>query len=459
MRPRTLAVLFLVVAGLLAFIWFYERELPSSDERVELARRVLRLEAEEVRAVTLVRGAESLRLERRDPAPADEAGDEPGEAGWRLREPLDAIADRVAVDQLVDRLVELEKDRTLDDVEPAEVGLSEPRGRVILDTGDGPVELLVGSEVPATTTMILGVAGRDEAYVVADALWRDLEKPAGDWRSRDLGPDSRDAIQRVSLDAGDGAVALGRRGDSFWVESPYVDRADKELVSTLLGEVTSLRAESFVDDPAAEPTLEAGALEVVLEGRERALRVELGGAVGDDGELRLARVDGQLVEIRGQLDAALDRPAEEWRSRAWASLEVYRIDRLEARDGEGETVFERDGGEWLRDGAQVEYEPVSDLLYAITGIEADAVDAAPGTLGDPVLTLVLSGDEEESRETLTLYPPAAGGASPARVEGREVTLLLGEGAVADLDLKLAEARAAAEPAEDEESELEPLAED
>ena len=459
MRPRTLAILFLVVAGLLAFIWFYERALPSSDERAELARRVLRLEGEEVRAVTLVRGADSLRLERLDPAPADEAGDEPGEADWRLRQPLDAAADRVAVDRLVDRLVELEKDRTLADVEPAAVGLSEPRGRVILDTADGQVELLVGSEVPATATMILGVAGRDEAYVVADALWRDLEKPAGDWRSRDLGPDSRDAIQRVALGAGDGAVALGRRGESFWVESPYVDRADKELVSALLGELTGLRAESFVDDPAAEPELEAGALEVVLEGRERTLRVELGDPVGDDGELRLARVDGQLVEIRSELDGALDRPAEEWRSRAWAALEVYQIDRLETRDADGETVFQRDGGEWLRDGVRVEYEPVSDLLYAITGMEADAVDAAPGALGDPVLTLVLRGDEDESGETLMLYPPAPGGTSRARVEGREVTLALSEGAVADLELKLAEARAAAEPADDEESELEALAED
>ena len=55
MRPRTLAALFLVVAGLLAFIWFYERELPSSDERVELAKRVLSVEADDVRGLTLGR--------------------------------------------------------------------------------------------------------------------------------------------------------------------------------------------------------------------------------------------------------------------------------------------------------------------------------------------------------------------------------------------------------------------
>ena len=184
MRPRTLAALFVLVAGLLAFIWFFERDLPSSEERVVLEKRVLRLEAEAVQGLTLDRNGNSVRLER----VAQAAGAEEDEASWRLGDPLDALADRVAVDQLVDELIGLEKDRTLESIDPAELGLAEPRGRVTVDTDAGPVELLIGSAVPASSTMILGVTGRDEAYVVADSLWRELEKPAGDWRSRDLGP-------------------------------------------------------------------------------------------------------------------------------------------------------------------------------------------------------------------------------------------------------------------------------
>jgi hypothetical protein len=454
-RPRTLALLFLLVAGLLAFIWLYEGELPSTDERLELAKRVLRLEPDEIQGVTLTRGESSVRLERA----AAVAGDEEGAGGWWLREPLAAAADGSAVDRLVDQLTGLEKARTLEAIEPAEVGLAEPRGRVILDTAEGQVELAIGSEVPASSTMIVGLAGRDEAYVVADGLWQEIEKPAGDWRSRDLGPGSRDEIQRIALGAGEGAVALGRRGESFWVESPYVDKADRDLVSSLLGEIIGLRVESFVDSPSPPAAgLAIGALEVVLEGREEALRIEIGGPAGAAGDLRMARVDDQLVEIRTELATALERPAEEWRSRSWASLEVFQIDRLEARDATGETVFERDGGEWLRDGARVQYQPVSDLLYALTGLEAESAMAAAGALGEPVLTLALSDDEGERQETLSLYAAEGVGASPARVDGREVTLSLGKGAVADLQLKLAEARRAAEPSP-EDSELEPLDED
>ncbi len=455
MRPRTLVLLFLLVAGLLAFIWFYEGHLPSSDERAELAGRVLRLEADEVQALTLARGDDSVRFERVEAA----AGAREDEAGWLLREPFEAPADRLAVDALVDQLTGLEKDRTLEAIEPAELGLDEPRGRVTLETADGPVELVIGSEVPASSTMILGVTGRDEAYVVANSLWQELQKPAGEWRGRDLGPKSREAIQRIVLETGDSAVVLSRRKDSFWVESPYQDKVDRDLLSALLGEITGLRVESFVDDPpAAAPELGVGALEVVLGDREEPLRVEIGGPAGAEGDLRLARIGGQLVEIRTELATALGRAAEEWRSRSWTSLEVYQIDRLEVRDVAGETVFERDGGEWLRDGARVEYEPVSDLLYALTGVEAESATAAGPAPGEPVLTLVLAGKEDESRETLDLYPANDAGASPARVDGREVTLLLGEGVVADLRLKLAEARSAAEPSA-EEDDLEPLSED
>lgn len=438
MRPRNLAVLFLVVVGLLAFIWFYEGDLPSSDERAELAKRVLGLETTEVRGLTLGRDGAEVRFERVAAVEPD------GEASWWLRQPLEAPADAAAVERLLEQLVGLEKGRTLEQIEPAELGLAEPRGRIRLETDAEPVELLIGSAVPASTTMILGLAGRDEAYVVADSLWRELEKPAGDWRSRDLGVGSRAAIERILLHGG--GVALGRRGDLFWVEEPYVDRADRELVSALLGELVGLRVETFVDPPPSPaPELSAGAIDVVLTGREASFELEIGGPAGAEGELRLARVDGQLVEIRTELATALGRDPEEWRSRSWASLEVYEVDRLEVRDASGESVFERDGGEWLRDGARVRYEPVSDLLYALAGIEADSVAGGVEPAGEPLMTIVSSGADGERQETLRLYPPGEDGASAARVDGRDVTLLLGEAAVADLELKLAEARSAAEP--------------
>lgn len=65
MKPRSLIVLALVVAGLAAFIAFYERELPSSDERRERQDQVLDVDAAEVDAVILRRPGEKT-VELRD---------------------------------------------------------------------------------------------------------------------------------------------------------------------------------------------------------------------------------------------------------------------------------------------------------------------------------------------------------------------------------------------------------
>ncbi len=456
MRPRTLLVLLVVVAALGAFIWFYERDLPSSDQRAELAKRVVRLEADEVSELLVVRGDERLRLERTAAA----GGEDDAEAEWWLREPLTGRADGYEVDRLVEQLATLEKDRTLDDYDAAELGLAEPRARVTLTTGGGPVELLVGSRVPASSTMIVGVAGRQQAYVVADALWQQLTRPAGDWRNRDLGPSDRQSIQRATLTAGDRRLVLGRRGETFWVESPYSDRADKQAVDELLGALTGLRVEQFVDDPPADPAalgLEppVAVVEVVLEGQEQALRVELGGPSEDDPELRLARVEGQIFETRSRLAAAAERPAADWRELSWSALEVYHIDRLTVTEAAGESVLTRDGGDWLRDGTAIDYGPVSDFLYALAGVEAEAVGGAPPA-GEPVLTLELAGAGEDApAETLRLHAPLADGRSPATVEGRDTVLLLPAGTVSDLQVKLEELRQAEPDRPADEADLEP----
>ena len=48
MKPRTLLVLLALVVGLGAFVWFFEREQPGSEEREKLANRVLGVEREDM---------------------------------------------------------------------------------------------------------------------------------------------------------------------------------------------------------------------------------------------------------------------------------------------------------------------------------------------------------------------------------------------------------------------------
>ncbi len=442
MRPKTLLVLFLLVAGLGAFIWFFERDLPGSDERAQLDKRVVALEPQQITEVVLERGKRRVRVER---PPAEEQvaaeSDDPAtvKRQWRLLEPYDARADTAAVDRLVESLATLEKERTLEEVDREAVGLTEPRASVTLRTADAEATLEVGSEIPASSRMV--VATTAGTYVVADSIWSTLEKEPGEWRARSVFPLHRGAVESIEL-AGSTAdeLALVRRGETFWLERPIEDLAESDRVNELLDAMFRIEVESFFDAPKLTPeemglAVPAGHVAVAFTGRDEPVVLELGGAVTEEGDERYARIDGQIVSIGNDLDEAIGRTAAEWQATAWTALEVYEIDSFRVVDQAGESLLERAGADWSRDGVRISYSPVSDFLYALTGAAGERVlerDAVAEELGEPALQLTVKGSEAE--EELSLYERPEG--MIATREGRRYLLALSAGTVDDLRVKL-----------------------
>jgi hypothetical protein len=432
-RPRTLLVLLVVVLALGAFIRFYERDLPSSDERTRLAKKVLDFKKDQVTRLRLVADGSTVVLERLPPPsqpgkpasasgkggktatrPAAEVAAPPAE--WRIARPLAARADADAVDRLLDSLSNLEKARTLEQVVPAEVGLDKPRAAVGLTLSGqrGETVLEVGAAVPTGGQAIVAIAGRPQAYVVGDSLLTDLRKKPGDWRDRQIFRGNRDAVARLAWSLGGGPrVVLARRGDRFWLESPIADRADRDQVEKLLSDLTGLTAESFLDSPpsspaSASPTAAAAAatsrsqppppsalgleppravLEALVAGQPQPVRVELGashaaasppGAAPDSpatpeaaGKLTWARSGGAIFETRSPLAETLARPAAEWRSPVLSGLEVHQVDSAVVRDDQGAMPLTRSGTDWKRGAVTISYLPVSDLLFSLLEAKAD----------------------------------------------------------------------------------------
>ncbi|HUP43429.1 MAG TPA: DUF4340 domain-containing protein [Thermoanaerobaculia bacterium] len=491
MKPRAVLILAGLVAALAAFIWLVERDLPSSEELAERAKKVLAVESDEVSAIELEWAGETVRLERA-PAPGagpeegaeeDETEEEPAAAGpspeWRLVEPVAARADRAAVDGLLTSLTGLDKRRTIEDAERSEVGLDPPRGRVTLVTPDGERTLEIGAEVPASENVLVALAGEPEVWVTPRSFVAQLERRPGEWRSREVMAVTRDGIARVVLRrAGVAeAVALVRGdGDRFRLAEPFADLADSDRVDELLADLVTLRAQRFLDEPGEESPAPAAlgleppraVIEVHLEaGRGEPIRVELGAPVREAeaapaapgtaaGEQPAgavyARVGGQLFEAETGLGEAAARPAGEWRSPAWTGLRSYEVDRVAVTGaGEPELTLEREGVDWRRGEETVPYTVVSDLLFALTEAagelaEAGGAAAAAAASAEPTLTVRLATEAGEE-ETLTLYAERDG-RFPARSSARESTLLLPAAEVAELRDAVAAARTAEPVAED-----------
>jgi Domain of unknown function (DUF4340) len=462
MKPRTLLILLAVVLALSAFIFFYERKLPSSEERTKLGKQVFSFEKDDVTAVAIDSSKGPVRLERVGGAAllaaekkAKKGGVVPEpSAEWRLTGPLAARADTFAVDHLLEALGALEKTRTLDKVDAKAVGLDQPRATVRLTTKSGEKVLKLGAEVPPGGTLIAGVDHEKGAYAVSDSILPELEKAPGDWRDRLIFRADREAVQRITLTgAPDGTVILARRPEGFRIESPALqasDWADRDLVEGLFADLTGLTAERFLDGSQDLKELgldpPRGTVEVALAGAAPAaspIRIDLGGPVTGgatpagqpSGERSYARAGGALFEVRTRLGESARRPAADWRSLKLSKLEVHQVDSATIQGGQGDGApvhLTRAGTDWKRDATVISFLPVSDLLLAVTSAKAEHLlsprEAQAQGMGawKPALTVELRGKEggkDAGTETITLYPPAAGGV-PARVSGRDTVLVL-----------------------------------
>ncbi|MGH9380305.1 MAG: DUF4340 domain-containing protein [Thermoanaerobaculia bacterium] len=459
MRPRTLLVLAIVVAGLAAFIFFYERELPTGDELRERRDLMLDIEADEVSGLLIeMQEGETVELRRGSSdgePPADqidkESASEQAQASptdlasesWRLVRPFELRAADSDVDGLVSALASLRHERVLDTFDADELGLTRPRARVSLSRGDETVTLLVGDAIPAYSSMAVQVEGQPDAQVVGDAVWAQLAKEPGEWRSREIVPAARNEIRRIAWRLDGIGFALGRRESELRIVVPYEDHADEELVDALLTALTSLRVERFLDsdeDPATTETPEQ-ILRLQIEDQPQPQELALA-QTGEEGELRV-RYEGQAAVAHSELLVRLAGPAEAWRSRVWSTFDLWQVEQATLRDANGPVVLARTDDGWARDGADIPFNVASDLLDAVLETQADTVRRRTETWqppGGPELAIELEA-EDDTTETLALYADGV-----ATVSGRRVLLDLPPDTAARLHQHLTDLRAA-EPIE------------
>lgn len=476
MRPRTLLILLAIVLGLGAFIWFYERELPSSEEREQLAKRVFDVEKDDITAVSLQSEGRTVRLEKvkTDKDSKDEKDDKDNEdeldlepeEEWRLTQPVQARADSFAVNGLLDSLTALEQTRELAEVDPKEAGLDRPRATVRLQTEKGETVLAIGAADPLSGgSTLAAVQGRKGAYVVSDSILTEIQRQPGDWRDKQMYRGNRDDVRRITLASGGRRVVLAAQGKdkgTYRIGSPLSDRVDGDKVDGLFAELSGLMAESFLDAPA-RPLAELGlqppeAVVDVAFDESPPVRIEVGNPVDTPASpeetpaeaplagLVYARIGDQVFETRTRLAEAAARPAAEWRAQTLSALDVFEVESATAQDATGALSLQRADPDWKRGTETISYLPVSDFLFALVGARADRLlaPAEAGAMGislaKPALTVTLK-TKEKGQEVLTLYPAVAAGV-PARASGRNVVLLLPASTLGEIQGKLAEVRKA-----------------
>lgn len=447
MRPRALLVLSMLVVALGLFIWLFERDMPSTEERRELEGKVVPLELDEVEAVVIESDGQRVRLERDVPNAGSIL-----ERSWKVAEPISAPADEDKILALLRQLTALEKERTVEAVEAGTVGLDHPRQRIALETsGSAQMLLEVGSDVPASDSVVLRVDG--DRILVADGSFRDqVEVEPGEWRSRDLLEIDEQRVSRIAASGAFGDISIVREDGRYMLESPIADEADQDAVSDLIAELDDLSVLEFIDDPIEESStgLAPPHLVVTLEVVDHDPIVLRFGSVEDEAEEeggRYLALGDRSYSVRTDLLNLIDRPVTDWQSTAWSRLEPFEVDTAVIRQGGEVLTLERRGAEWLREGNPIAYADVAEFLDVVSDLGTAGV--LPHTVleegAEAEIEIELAGDSTTDRLTLVRAP---GGEFLALREGRDVGLSVAGDEVAKLSSAVADVRSSAVQDED-----------
>jgi hypothetical protein len=380
-QVATPVALIALATGVAAYVYFVDRATISDADRAARRRDVFpSFRVDEVTRVELTQPGESLVLERDTDAGA-------GGVTWTMTAPRRGPADPGAVDAL---LRELEVGVRVRDVDDSfDAGLGSPRVRGSVTMGALVLRFSLGADAPRPEGAAYMRVEGEGTFVVGRSLRAQLLRTADAYRPRSLTPYGASEIARLQVTEPDGAgFTLERHGAGFRLADSGV-RASRATVDHLFTALAEARAETFLDDTAADRALGAGATTLVLSSRESSgARVELrlgGECPGEPADVVAVRtapahvsacVARSLVDAFAVKAAALVDP-----SPLFARADEIEDLRLEDLAGGPRVDLARRGSGWHerapeeRDLSSDESDSANILASALAGARASEVVA------------------------------------------------------------------------------------
>jgi hypothetical protein len=377
---RRLLAALVVLAGLLAYVYFVEiRGTERREKEKEASEKVFPEGTEAVAELSLRREEESLRLVK-------DAG------GWRIVEPVPAAPDSDAVDRLLEDLDGIRITRELGEVEDlAPYRLAPPALRVeVKPAGGKPARtLLVGDDAPTGGGVYvrIGEAGR-VAVVTGAAPLRSATMFA--LRDRSLLRFDPGRVTSLRILRGREEIALAKSGGTWRLTAPVLAPADEASVTDLLYALERLTAQEFVDEKPAPEVRKQHGLEpaqerVVLASEEwEGERVLEFGNTTSGSVLALRPGSGELVKVPDAAQQKWKGGADRFRRKEvlpFSRWDVAKL-RIEGLPGGPLELVRGEESGWIRQapvGAALPEDPVDLLLRNLSDLKAVEFLDRPGS--------------------------------------------------------------------------------
>lgn len=414
MRLGRLIALAVVVLGLFAFIWFYERKQPTTEELKEREGKLFPLmETDKVHALRIRNAHGEFEFKKEG-------------NNWQLKRPVQDEANQWAVSGLLSQLASLKAERTLPraEVKLADYGLEKPERWVeASDVAGRTFKVSFGSELPLGTS---AAALTDGAHVFLVSKWilSDLDKDLAGWRSNELLSFFTSDVNAVTVVGPTGRWAAARAGNLWQLTEPVADLAEREEVEGVLSDLSGARIKEFLDEGADLAALGLGTprFTVTLVRKEGSpLSLAFGHERDMEGSRQVACKRGERVFwVDASATSHLAKEPSAFRSGKLLQFSTWQVDTLELERGKEKIVVKRKEGVWRSDKGEVDSGPVLSRLNTLSELKVLAFDQ-PEPEGEPMGRVHLVG-QEGLDVTVSLYPSSKQGELLAVVKGRPKAL-------------------------------------
>jgi len=437
MKWKTTLILFVIAAGVFAYLFFIERNRPGTAEAARQSQNVLNFSREKIDGVVIQNGDDKIDIRRRDDK-------------WRLEIPIKDQAAGSLVNNLLLDLENWQKDAAIsakemeaDKSKLADYGLANPKLRLKLLGLDAPPEIFFGKDAALEGKMYVRFGNSKETFLANQSVKKAIDKKPEDFRDRKLTDLIMAQVVRVVLKTPAGEMELQKKGDHWDIAKPLHTRADDQKVSDLIAQVTTARIQQFVADDRgdlhpyglAEPR---GSLTLFAQDDKQGQALQIGTVPEKEKDQVYVRFSprGFVYTLPKKIEETLNAKPNDLRDRHLVRIDTKILDRLTIdAPGKGKTVLARKDENWTiasRNNAAANSSEVHRLIDTLQNgqvakfVEDVASNLPKYGLDKPQLIVTFSSfASENTAETKAGEQPFASVAF-GKVEGDNVYARVGD---------------------------------
>ena len=348
MKWKTTLILFVIAAGVFAYLFFIERNRPGTAEAARQSQNVLNFSREKIDGVVIQNGDDKIDIRRRDDK-------------WRLEIPIKDQAASSLVNNLLLDLENWQKDAAIsakemeaDKSKLADYGLANPKLRLKLLGPDAPPEIFFGKDAALEGKMYVRFGNSKETFLANQSVKKAIDKKPEDFRDRKLTDLIMAQVVRGVLKTPAGEMELQKKGDHWDIAKPLHTRADDQKVSDLIAQVTTARIQQFVADDRgdlhpyglAEPR---GSLTLFAQDDKQGQTLQIGTVPEKQKDQVYVRFSprGFVYTLPKKIEETLNAKPNDLRDRHLVRIDTKILDRLTIdAPGKGKTVLARKDENW-----------------------------------------------------------------------------------------------------------------